>query len=362
MRRGVALLERLVASPRFGPDSMADAASGYQTIFRYYLVRERFDEAERYARKALDLARRDVATGRPQARTSLARVLSTHSDVLRATGRLEESLATARDSGTMLDEEGRLDPSSMLVRMRRMVAYNREGLALADIESASLGRWSEADTAQQRVVDAFRSLVAEDPGNMDARTNLTEVLIWQARSWRIRGNLNVAENKIAEARVVADAITDKLDVKKPFQTQIAVERGHLLRARGRLAEAWERVREAQALLGAAASDRALPACDSPAASVIELNIVLGMDQGDAVDDRARHFASALRARPFDVLNHATCLSWRLDTLRASAARAGRADLARDLENRRTEISRHWRRRLPAALQLPWQLSLASSDR
>ncbi|HEY6360114.1 MAG TPA: protein kinase [Vicinamibacterales bacterium] len=362
MRRGASLLERLVTSPGFGPDSLADAASGYQATFRYYLALARYDEAERYGHLAVDLARQEVANQRPRARASLGRVLATYADVLRATGRLEASLATAREAGRVIEEEIRSDPTSLLTQIRRLFAYNREAIALADPEAASLGRWAEAYAAQQRVIDGYREMAAADAGNMDARASLAEVLIWQARSWRIRGNLRAAEDMLADARAVTDSMTDPEDIKRRFQAQIVVEAGHALRARGRLAEAWQEVGRAQVLLEVSPSGGTPPACESAAAAASELAMVLALDQDNAADDRVRQFESTLKSRPHDVLDDAACVSWRLDTLRAAALRAGRVEVAQALTNSRTELSRYWRGKLPADRPLPWQLADASGDR
>jgi hypothetical protein len=358
IRRGVSLVDRLVASSRFGPDSIADASSGYQATFRYYLGLRRFDEAERYARIALELARQEVATGRPRARASLGRVLFVYADVLRATGRLEESLATARDAGTVLDEEIRSDPGAMLTTIRRLGAYNREALALADAEGASLGRWAEAYEAQQRMIDGFRTIASADAADMDARVNLAEGLIWQAKSWRIRGEAREADARIAEAQTAVAALTDQLDSKRRLHASIAVEAGHALRARGRAAEARNRLHEAQAVLDAGEDDRAMPDCESPRAAALELSIALALDARQAVDDQARQFESTIDSKPFDVLDNAACLSWRLETVSGAAAGAGRAALAQLLDARRAEIARHWQNTLPAGTPLPWQLRRA----
>lgn len=188
------------------------------------------------------------------------------------------------------------------------------------------------------------------------------MLIWQAQSWRIRGDLRAAEDRIEEARAAAAAITDKWDIKRGFQAQIAVEAGHGLRARARPAQALQKVIEARAILNAAGDARNAPDCGAPAAAATELEILVGMDARDAgAAEQARRFESTLKPRPLDVLDHAACLSWRLETLSASASRAGLRDLAQLLDNGRSDLSRHWRARLPADAPLPWQLERAPNS-
>jgi hypothetical protein len=357
MRRGASLLERLVAAPGFGPDSFADAASGYQGTFRHAVAQARFDEAERYARVSVALARKEVDSQRPKARMSLGRVLAAYSEVLQATGRLEESVATAREAGAILDDEIRSDPAAILTRLRRLFAYNREAIALADPEIASLGRWDEAYAVQQRVVDGYRELVAADADNMDARGNLTGVLIWQAKSWRIRGNRRAADEKIAEAKAAVAALPDTQSRKHRFLAHIAVEDGHALRFMGRLAQARQKVDEARAALSAAGSgEPTLPKCESPEAAAAELSIVSALEAHEAVEDRVRQFESTFQSSPLELLDDAACVSWRLGTLSTSAARAGRSALSALLDDRRADIATHWRHKLGPTAPLPWQLA------
>jgi tetratricopeptide (TPR) repeat protein len=302
----------------------------------------RYDEAARYARRHLVLAR---GLGNPQ-NTSVA--LSTLANALRSQGDLEGALTAIREARAIAD---RTTYASETKRMfDRYALLLREGFILGDERTVSLARPEEAAASLREAFAMLEAGARRDPSDYTSRTRI-------GTSGRELGNI-LRWDKPAEALAVYDTALGRLreiknNVKARRDTAVILAgSSYALRRLNRAGEAGQRLDEATAILR---ETKDYPAerlvLDSEAYTVLKAVADHHADVGQLALATQEHESlrdQVLAAGPDleNDLRDTNQLSLLLDDLARLHRKAGASDQAAAIEARRLALWQHWNQKLP----------------
>jgi serine/threonine protein kinase len=166
-RRASELLDRLIARNTLTAGEVDAATQIYSNLAVTYQNSNRFDEANRYSKRAID-----ISAGVDAARMRRASAFGTFALGLRRLGDLEGALAASQESRRLLDE---------LVAINVTDPYNltlalwREGLILGEDGSPNVNRPAEALEAFRRALDILETQARRDPDDSRSRERIAVV-------------------------------------------------------------------------------------------------------------------------------------------------------------------------------------------
>jgi tetratricopeptide (TPR) repeat protein/predicted Ser/Thr protein kinase len=160
--------QRLDALMRAGDPSQAErktAARLYGNVALANVNLHQFDDAVRYARRGVDLARPSVST-----RNELTGGLSVLSNALRSQGDLEGGLKAIREARSAA--EAMKYPNDTTRMFSLYAIYFREGLILGEDGGINLDRPEEAVAALKKAFDITEDIAAKDPNDFASRSHV----------------------------------------------------------------------------------------------------------------------------------------------------------------------------------------------
>jgi len=313
----------------------------FMNVAQQYLRVRRFDEANRTAYRAIDLA--NATNWQPQAGAAFMIVAMAHREL----GELDQALQAIRESVRLLEPApgetrvGRLNPYGL--------ALIREGEILGQDGAISLDRPEEAVEFMNRGLRMGEDLARRDSSDYSAqcRVFFTEIkiagIVRHKDPARALALYDDALQRLAGATGHASTLHDETEA-------LAASVGPLLQL-GRRAEARERL---DAALDRLERLKQYPAgridLESPAQATLSAAADYEAAAG-RLKEAARRYEELLRlveaaAKPEDSLADAV----RVSNLSSAAARierkAGRDEVAAALEQRRTKLWQTWNAKLP----------------
>ncbi|HUA62138.1 MAG TPA: serine/threonine-protein kinase [Verrucomicrobiae bacterium] len=317
----------------------------------------RYDEAVRYSRRAVELAR---STGSPRdyligGLSVLANASRLTGDLLLALQSVSESIAIART--TQFGSE--VQTSSVLYS-----ALNRQGMILGDYESISLNRPADAIAAFQEAYELVDGQAAHDPNDANSRIRVATVgreIGDLLASTDPRRSLAIFDHSLERLREAKASV-----LNSRTQADVLARSSYPLRRLGRIAEAGARVDSAFALLRAT---KDYPASEVTLGMEADTALRALADQEAAAGQPARALetyrdllskALASKPTPETDLQQANHLS-RIFLGMARLARVTRQTQEADaLDVRRREVWRLWDRKLPGNVYVKRQLAESSA--
>ena len=361
-RRDEALAQAAKAAARLdaflspGPPTESERSAAYPIYDNIALVNKnehRYDDAVRYARRAIEVGRSGTGW-----KAMIASSLSVLADSLRLSGDLDGALVAIRQA------RGELEHYSTKRETARLTSlYNvlwREGVILGQDGSFSLERPNEAVASFQKAFDLMDGWAQKDPDDWSPRSRLFSVahelgriLEHQdpGRALEIYGNTISRLNDLRANKNAREAIACML-----------ADSCYALRQLRREAEAGQRIETAMHTLR---ETKAYPAArfgpDEDVAIVLHALAdhlaATGQSQRAAATylELLRGF-EAFHMDPHNDLAEAAYLSNVYVALAAVDRRIGKENDAALLDARRMEIWKHWQERLPGSSFIRRQLS------
>lgn len=334
--------EAVLADPRASGDERRRVARRYVNAAVSAANVRQYDDAIRYATRYLALVQ--ALDMRPSERGFGLSVLA---NAQRLSGRLDEALATIRDARSAFALVPATDPSLPFNRYGLLL---REGFILGEDGGVSLERPAEALVAFRAAFDEQNAAALRDVADATSRTRaataareLGDVLRWQ---------------QPRDAMAVYDLGLQRLSERPDDSANqrntatLLAHSAYALRRLGRAGEAAARLARAEELLVAT---KDLPAQEVPFDGAL-YEVLLARadheaDTGQASDAARRYrdlLAQVLRQVPAveQDLTLAERLARLYDATAIAERRAGAADAAMALDDRRRALWEHWGRRLP----------------
>jgi tetratricopeptide (TPR) repeat protein len=338
--------DRLAAFLEMGPPDSEEAtrvAGIYSNIALFYSNNHRGDDAARYARKSLEVARsfsHDEAI--------LTASLGAYANAARFAGDLDGALAAIREARAIAEKATQANDSRYTLAYA--AALWREGLILGELNNINLDRPQEAASLISKALDLSEDMARRDAHDYTSRS-------YVSMNGRELGDI-LRDSEPARALAVYDLARQRLqEIKnntKARRDEVLVLAGasYALRRLQRPQESKERIDAALTILH--------DLKDYPSDKV-----VLGSEADAAVRALADHYAEtgetaeaiatyeALLAKvrasdpkPETDLRHANNLSRIYHDLAELHRRAGDAAQASMLEQQRLDLWRFWDHKLP----------------
>jgi tetratricopeptide (TPR) repeat protein len=336
-------LEAVLATGDPNPKEAGTVTRIFSNIALFNSNTHRLDDAARFARRAVDIARR---FGNDD--MQLSGGLGMLSNAARFTGDLEGALQAIRESRAIAERAVIPDHAARTLNLG--AALWREGLILGELNNINMGRPQEAVPLLQRALDLAESIAGKDRDDYVSRT-------YVAMSGIELGDI-LRDGEPARALAVYDQtlrrtaeVKDNPKIRR-YEVWALAGSSYALRRLGRPDESKKKIDAALAIL------RDLK--DYPAASVT---------LGEAVDAALRALADyytdtgqtaaaittyeellekaqASKPLPQTVLRHANGISRIYRDLANARRRAGDAARASALDQQRLELWQYWDRKLP----------------
>jgi serine/threonine protein kinase/tetratricopeptide (TPR) repeat protein len=342
-QRASARLEGFLRLGRPAPAEVDRATQVYMNIATAYSNSNRIAEEIAFCEKALA-----VSDGVPLAQGRRAAAFGTLAAALLDAGKLDEALASARNSRTLLEalavEGGRTELFNL------SLAYLREGQVLGQDGGISLQRPAEAAQAFERALAVAESLAARDPNDSAAR--VSSAIAAAHLSDVVRHNdpakaLAIIDHALARTREVTPNARIRFEQAGLLAGSAYPARRlhHDEEARQRLGEALDVLREL----------KAFPADSVPAGSDV-YGVLKAQADDDAESGRTAAAISAYRdllarieaakPRPTEVLADAVVMSDLWGALSRLVRESGGPEEAASLDARQAALWAGWDRTLP----------------
>jgi serine/threonine-protein kinase len=330
----------------------ADPRDAYSMVYFYMNVADnaancrRFDDATRYCRRALEMARPVE-----RARTAEGSIYDVLADTLRQSGDLEGALKTVNRAVELQEQQAAGGHAALLVNLG--IALTEKGMILGRADAQpSLGRSDEALAAFQKAVDIAEELTKKDSSDYLSRHAEATYALEAGNVLRhsdSRKALAVYDQAMARIREAKTNSSTQHD-----EAELLAASSYPVRWIGSKAEAQQRIDRAFQLLGAAKiypADKIEPMSDAYHALQAQADHYADTGQPQKAIDMYQQLLEKLRAwgpKPDEDLRDATCISRTWTALADLLRRVGRTDEAGRLEAQRTELWNHWKSKLPNA--------------
>jgi len=337
-----------------GPDSKEapTVTAAYSNIALFHSNRHQLDEATRYARKSVEVARRfGTADG------LLSASLGVYSNAARYSGDLEGALQAIHESRLIAEQA--YQPNDSRRAMILAVALWREGLVLGEHENISLNRPKEAEALIQKAFDLSDEMANRDADDYTSRS-------YVSMTGRELGDL-LRDGDPARALEIYDRTRRRLhEIKnnsKARRDEVLLLAGssYALRSLRRPSESKQRIDAALAIL------RDLK--EYPANRVEpggEVETVLRSladhyaDTGETTKATTTYETLLAQVRAGNVhpetdLRHATSLSRIYSSFARVRREAGDVAQASALDRQRLDLWHYWDRKLPSNTYVKRQL-------
>jgi serine/threonine protein kinase/tetratricopeptide (TPR) repeat protein len=340
----VAQLERLVALGNLTPSEVYGAVYWYANVAQEYESQRRFDMAEKYCQRALDLSRPVEAVHRLEGNIFHALAYSQWQS-----GNLDEALATAQKSLEIVEKEAATGHAT--IRSNQINVLLHQGMILGKADGElSLGRTADAlatfrkafSIAEERASsDSSDALshhqVAEvglEIGNILRHTNPQEALAVYDRS------LGILKEAKSNSRAQRD------------EAELLVGSSYAAQRVGQDDEARQRIDKAFVLLRDAKvypTEKIEPMSDADHALRASADYLAGTRQYSHAIDTYQDLEKKLVAWNMNVdsdLRDAICMSRTWVALAELYRQVGRTDDAAQLDARSRKILENWAQKLP----------------
>jgi tetratricopeptide (TPR) repeat protein len=361
-RRGEALaqaqkcaarVEMAIRDPAISKDQIRASSHFLANVALAYLNAHHYDDAVRYARREVDLAR---SSGAPPG--SVIGGLGVLANALRQSGNLQDALQSITEARTLAESaaySSETEKASVLYAV-----FYRQGMIFGQFDSISLDRPAETVESFQKAFDVVDEQASRDPKDANIRDRV-------ATAGRALGDVLVGIDAQRALEVYDRSLMRLREVKSSTRGQrdealtLALS-SYALRRVGRTREAEERI--------AAAFDLLRVTKDYPASQV-----VLGDEVEAVIRARADHEAAtgqprralesyrdllvkvlASKPNPQDDLRQANDLSRIYLAIATLATLTGAAPEAQSMDARRVELWRFWDHKLPQNAYVQRQLA------
>jgi tetratricopeptide (TPR) repeat protein len=350
-------VEMVIRDPAVSKDQLRQSSQLLGNVALAYLNMHRYEEAARYARREVELAR---SVGAPP--NYVIGGMGVLANALRQSGDLQNALQSITEARSLA--EATVFANETLKASALYAVLFRQGMILGEYDSVSLNRPVEAVESFQKAFDIVDRQASLDPNDATIRDRVATV--GRALADVLAGidpqrSLNVYDRALVRLREVKATVRPQRE-----EAMTLAHSSYALRRLGRAREAEERIEAAFALLRATK--------DYPAAQV-----TLGDEVETAIRARADHEAATGRPRralesyrdllakvmasqpnPQEDLRQANDLSRIYRGIARLARITGAGPEAESVDARRMELWRFWDRKLPDNAYVHRQLA-ASSD-
>jgi serine/threonine protein kinase len=343
-RKAVARLEALLTDGPRSASERDDALAVYGNVANMYVNLHRYEEAIRYARRQVELAKLHPPVPRAESYG-----LSVIGNALRSQGDLDRALEAIHQAQRALDRDSTLSNET-----RRMVARYplllREAFILGEDRGISLDRPDEAAALLRESFEIHEAGVRRDPTDTTSRARVakTALELGDILRWR-QPQEALAVYDVALARLAGSRnnVKDRYD-----RALILANSSYAARRLNRTADARWRVDEALAILtdmNAYPADRV--ALDSEIFSVLQARADQFADEGhfaDAVRQYRELLAKVMAQRP-DIdndLREANSLSWLYEDFARVNRAAGAGADAEALDAASMALWQRWKQAHP----------------
>jgi serine/threonine-protein kinase len=320
-----------------------EAAMVFGNIGLFHKNIHRFDDAIRYSRRAID-----VAKPLPSAQMLVAQGLSVVADSLRLSGDLEGALRAITESVTTLERATALSEAARLSGFINVLS--RQGVILGEDGGVNAGRPDEAIAVLQRTIALAEKWAAADPSETSSRIRL-------ASAARELGNILRHRNPAAALLVYDHARRRIGEIKGNAvalrrEAEVLAGSAYAARHLNRKADAHERIETALRLLR---ETKSYPADQiSPGATadvVLRAQADHLADTGElprAVQVYEELLGKLMASKPVpqNDLSHAASLSGIYDALIGLYRRTGLHEKAASQSGVRLALWQQWDRKLP----------------
>ena len=354
-RLAVGRMEELERLGRPDAREAEDIALAYSNVALFHSNADRFDDAVRLARRAVELERAFAVAG-----AAPSGALGVLGNALRFQGDLEAAAAITREAREQI--EAAVKPGDTRAQFNLASALWREAAVLGSHDGISLGRHAEAIVLLEREVALLERLSEADARESTSRlrtaTAVRELGPLVARSEPARA-LRYYELGLRRLGEVPGNRTARLQ-----ESDLLAGSAGPLRQLGRGGEASRRIGAALAALEAAGG---LPKehleAGSEAERVFRADAEDLAARGEAAEAAAKYerllaLALAGRMSPEANLRHATSLSRILRGVARTQRLAGNVERAEAISRRNLELWRGWGERLRANAFVDAQIELA----
>jgi serine/threonine protein kinase len=330
----------------------ADPRDAYSMVYFYMNVADnaancrRFNDATRYCRRALGIARPVE-----KARIAEGSIYDVLADTLRQSGDLEGALKTVNRATELQEQQAAGGHAAMLINLGGSLNVKGMILGRADAEP-SLGRSDEALAAFQKAIDIAEELAKKDSIDYLSRHSEAAFALEAGNVLRHRDSrkaLAVYDQAMARIREAKANSSTQHD-----EAELLAASSYPVRWMGNKAEAQQRIDRAFQLLGEAKTypaDKIDPMSDAYHALQAQADHYADTGQTQKAIDVYQQLLSKLMAWNPDLQNDlrdATCISRTWTALANLLRRTGRTEEADRLEVQRTELWDHWKDKLPNA--------------
>jgi tetratricopeptide (TPR) repeat protein len=341
-RGAVGRIESLLADRRATRDQRGAVISFYSNVALAALNLRRYEEATRYARRHVELAR---AEGRGPVETSGG--LSVLANALRLQGSLNDALTAIREARSLADQSPETEARGAFNRYGPLL---REGLILGEDRAVSLERPADAIVPLRKAFEMQETSARADPNDFASRSRigtagreLGNILRWQDP----REALAVYDIALGRLREIKDNVKARRDT-----ALVLASSAYALRRLNRAREAQQRIDEALTILTATSDHPA----DRITFDSALYNVLLALadhraDTGQVPSAVASYtdLLAKVMHTGTDVendLRNANTLSLLYDSLARAHRLAGAEEAAAGVEAKRRALWQDWDRKLP----------------
>jgi tetratricopeptide (TPR) repeat protein len=352
-------LDRFSALGHLDPNEVKEVSFMYSNIAVTFVDGHNFQDAIRYARRSIEVAKLIQASGGQQ---SLAYGIM--ADALRQSGDLESALAAVRESRRL--QEQLTETNLTWQRANLALALWREASILGEDGDISLNRPQEASALFRQAFDIAQELAKEDSDDNHHHLLTGEV-------GRRLGDILRHTNPQAALAVYDSCIRSIRDAKNPnvptdrIVAKLLASSSYSLRALHRDAEAGQRIGQAFRILlktGDYPVDKIELASEADIALRALADQYAATHQPAKAQETYRELLSKVKAtnpNPQEDLRNAVYISAAYDALARILRADGRAPEAGSLQAERRSIWSRWNQKLPNNAFVQGQLASARAE-
>jgi serine/threonine protein kinase/tetratricopeptide (TPR) repeat protein len=328
-------LGRLMRSGRASSADVREAIGYFENVGLAYMNLNRLDEATRYDRRAVDLARETGDAG------ALAQGLSLLANTLRLSGDLDAALPSIVEARRLV--ENTPYPSDVRRVSGQYAILIRQGQILGADEGISLNRPDEAIEPFEKAFDLVEREAAQDPNDATIRDRVATAARQLADIVRHRDPeraLAIYDRAIQRQREVQNNASARRQ-----EARLLANSSYPLRSLGRIQEAQKRIDQSLDLLHLV-DDYPRPAIPATGEAAAALRALADQQAGTgdttgALDTYRGLLANVLASRPERELREAYELSRIYAALGRLLGTAGISAEAGELDRRRLNLWREW---------------------
>lgn len=336
-------LEALLGHGDAQPAEIVDASLYYKNIAQAQMNMHRFEDAVRYARRAIDISRSvNAAAGHRGSALSIV------ANALRQMGDLDGALKAIREARAILEAQSYSDETARAFSLNAVLW--REGVILGEDGDISLERPTEAIAALEQAYDLAEGVASKDPNDWTSRNRVGSAGRELGDILRHRDPqraLAIYDHAILRLGEIANSAKARRD-----QSLVLAGSSYALRRLHRNSEAKQRIDAAIALLRETKdfpADRISPGGEVDTALRALADYQAGIGQPERAAGIYRELLDKVMAskpNPETDLRDANNLSAIYQALAGLDRRTHHPGQAKALDARRLELWRHWDRKLP----------------